>query len=99
MSSQDYTVGWICAVTTEYIAACELLKKEYPSLSTASSHDSNAYTLGRVGDHRVVVACLPKGKYGIASAATMGEGHASLLRIDSPRADGGNRRGSVEQEA
>jgi len=71
MSRQNYTVGWICAVTTEYVAACELLDEEYPLLPTASSHDNNAYTLGRVGDHRVVVACLPKGRYGIASAATV----------------------------
>ena len=71
MSHQEYTVGWICAVKTEYVAACELLDEEYPSLPTASSHDSNAYTLGRVGDHRIVVACLPKGRYGIASAATV----------------------------
>ena len=48
----------------------ELLDEEFP-LPNVSPHDSNAYTLGRIGDHHVVVACLPKGRYGIASAATV----------------------------
>ena len=71
MECQAYTVGWICAVKTEYVAACELLDEEYSPLSSISHHDSNAYTLGRVGDHHIVVACLPRGRYGIASAATV----------------------------
>lgn len=71
MDHQAYTVGWICAVKTEYVAACELLDDEYLPLPSVSSHDSNAYPLGRIGDHHVVVACLPKGRYGIASAATV----------------------------
>ena len=68
---QAYTVGWICAVKTEYVAACELLDEEYPPLPIVSSHDSNVYTLGRIGDHHVVVACHPNDRYGIASAATV----------------------------
>lgn len=64
-------MGWICAVVTEYVAACELLDEEYAPLTSAPLNDSNAYTLGRVGDHHVVIACLPKGRYGIASAATV----------------------------
>jgi nucleoside phosphorylase len=71
MDRQNFTVGWICAVKTEYVAACALLDEEYPALPSVSSHDSNSYTLGRMGDHYVVVACLPKGRYGIASAATV----------------------------
>ena len=68
---QAYTVGWICALKTEYVAACELLDEEYPPLPTVSWHDSNVYTLGRIGDHNVVVACHPNDRYGIASAATV----------------------------
>ena len=71
MRPQDYTVGWICAVQTEFVAACELLDEEHPFLPTYSSHDDNAYTLGRIGDHHIVIACLPKGMYGIASAASV----------------------------
>ena len=71
MRRQDYTVGWICAVQTEFVAACELLDEEHPLLPTNSPHDDNAYTLGRIGDHHIVIACLPKGRYGIASAASV----------------------------
>ena len=71
MRRQDYTVGWICAVQTEYVVACELLDEEHPLLATESPHDNNAYTFGRIGDHHIVIACLPKGRYGIASAASV----------------------------
>ena len=77
MDRQAFTVGWICAVKTEYVAACELLDEEYPPYTTALFNDSNAYTLGRVGNHHVVITCLPKGRYGIASAATVAK---DLLR-------------------
>jgi hypothetical protein len=60
MKAEDYTVGWICAVQTEYVVACELLDEEHPLLPTLSLDDENAYTLGRIGDHNVVIACLPE---------------------------------------
>jgi nucleoside phosphorylase len=71
MEHRDYTVGWICAVQTEYVVACEFLDEEHPPLPSKSPHDSNAYTLGRLGEHNVVIAGLPKGKYGLTSAATV----------------------------
>ena len=74
MRSQDYTVGVICALEIEYVAACELLdvehsKDEAPVLETP--RDDNIYTFGRIGEHNIIIACLPKGKYWIASAATV----------------------------
>jgi nucleoside phosphorylase len=71
MKAADYTVGWICAVQTEYVVACEFLDEEHPSLPTTSLQDDNIYTLGRIGDHNVVIACLPKGQYGLTSAASV----------------------------
>ena len=65
---QNYHVGWICAVQTEYVAACEILDEEYPPLPTSYPYDDNIYTFGRIGHHKVVIACLPKGKYGLTSA-------------------------------
>jgi len=56
----DYTVGWICAIVTEYIAAQEFLDEEHEG--------PNDYTLGRVGKHNVVIAVVPQGEYGISSA-------------------------------
>jgi hypothetical protein len=36
---EDFYVGWICAVQTEYVVACELLDEEYPALPASSAHD------------------------------------------------------------
>lgn len=68
---QDYTVGWICALEVEYLAACEMLDDEHDLLPRKSHNDSNAYTLGHIKNHNVAIACLPQGQYGIASAATV----------------------------
>ena len=68
---ESYTVGWICAVSTEYVAACEFLGQEHPPLPHAQPHDNNDYTLGQIGDHYVVIACLPDGEYGTSSAANV----------------------------
>lgn len=67
-----YQVGWISAVQIEYVIACELLDEEYrrPPLLHLR-HDSNAYTFGRIGDHNVVLACLPKGSYGLSPATAV----------------------------
>ena len=73
---EDYTVGWICAIPAEYVVACELLDEEYtrnkaPKVNT--TRDNNSYTFGRIYDHAVVIACLPKGRYGTTSAAIVAE--------------------------
>jgi hypothetical protein len=38
---------------------------------TLQNGDDTLYTLGRVHGHYVVIACLPAGRIGIASAATI----------------------------
>ncbi|KAH8586885.1 hypothetical protein B0O99DRAFT_469781, partial [Bisporella sp. PMI_857] len=65
---EDYTVGWICAITTELVAARAFLDCEHEPESLAAT-DNNNYTLGRIGKHNVVIAVLPDGEYGISSAA------------------------------
>jgi hypothetical protein len=70
-NADTYQVGWICAILTEYVIACELLDEEYRTPPLSSIDDSNIYTCGRMGDFHVVVACLPKGRYGLTSAATV----------------------------
>ncbi|GFF49002.1 hypothetical protein IFM58399_08447 [Aspergillus lentulus] len=64
----DYTVGWICALPRELAAARGMLDDEHESLYAAAA-DCNAYTLGRIGTHNVVLACLPVGEYGVVPAA------------------------------
>ncbi|KAL6700546.1 hypothetical protein J3F84DRAFT_392590 [Trichoderma pleuroticola] len=65
----DYTVGWISAITTEYVAARAVLDEIHEGPEMVSINDSNNYTLGRIGQHNVVIAVLPDGEYGISSAA------------------------------
>ncbi|KAJ5080905.1 hypothetical protein N7456_013615 [Penicillium angulare] len=66
-----YTVGWICALLVEYIAARALLDEEHEKPSSISRNDTNTYTLGEMGEHYVVIAVLPDGEYGTASAANV----------------------------
>lgn len=64
----DYTVAWICALPLEMAAAKLMLERVHPALYQPQT-DHNAYTLGSVNGHHVVIACLPMGVYGITSAA------------------------------
>lgn len=67
----DYTVGWICAIRTEYVAARQFLDEEHTETPPVSPNDNNAYTLGKIGGHNVVIAVLPDGEYGRSSAASV----------------------------
>lgn len=66
-----YTVGWVCAIKSESVAAKAFLDKEHDSLEYGPTNDNNIYTLGEMGKHNVVIAQLPKGEYGIAAAASV----------------------------
>ncbi|KAF5539155.1 ankyrin protein [Fusarium phyllophilum] len=66
----DYHVGWVCALPTEQTAAIAMLDQRHAGLPKPPN-DNNTYTLGSVGKHSVVIACLPKGKIGNVSAATV----------------------------
>jgi nucleoside phosphorylase len=68
---KDYTIGWICAVHTEYVAAQAFLDDEHDSIANTATHDNNHYTLGRIGHHNVVVAVLPHWQYGLANATAV----------------------------
>ncbi|PLB48766.1 kinesin light chain [Aspergillus steynii IBT 23096] len=70
LSHQDYTVGWVCALPDELTAAQEVLDEEHQDLPP-SYNDSNIYTLGSIGAHNVVLACLPAGQTGTNSAAAV----------------------------
>ncbi|PKK46687.1 hypothetical protein CI102_10605, partial [Trichoderma harzianum] len=67
----DYTVGWICAIPTEYVAAQAFLDEKHEGPEYISPNDNNDYTLGKIGRHNVVVAVLPNGEYGLSSAASV----------------------------
>lgn len=71
-SHRDYTVGWICALPTELAAAQAVLDDIHPPLPQNAA-DQNNYTLGRIGSHNVVMACLPAGVIGTVSAARVAD--------------------------
>ncbi|KAF5239307.1 hypothetical protein FANTH_10010 [Fusarium anthophilum] len=68
---QKYTVGWICAITTEFVAAQAFLDEKHANLSVAADNDDNNYAMGKIGEHNVVMAVLPKSDFGVAPAATV----------------------------
>ncbi|PYI11782.1 purine and uridine phosphorylase [Aspergillus sclerotiicarbonarius CBS 121057] len=70
LSHDDYKIGWICALPLEMAAAQALLDEVHEDLPL-QPNDNNVYTLGSIGKHNIVIACLPSGVYGIASASTV----------------------------
>jgi nucleoside phosphorylase len=69
LAHNDYTVGWICAITIEYVAAQAFLDEKHEGPEYVSPNDNNNYILGKIGKHNVVIAVLPDGEYGTSSAA------------------------------
>ncbi|OBT38973.1 hypothetical protein VE00_10816 [Pseudogymnoascus sp. WSF 3629] len=57
LTHDDYTVGWICPLEVEQIAALEMLDEEHERLPQSFT-DHNVYTLGSIAGHNVVVAGL-----------------------------------------
>lgn len=53
----DYTVGWICPLQVELIAALEMLDEEHPKLPQSPT-DHNVYHLGSIAGRNVVIAGL-----------------------------------------
>jgi nucleoside phosphorylase len=69
---EDYTVGWICAIEPELLAAELCFDETYRDLAYCPSPgDTNTYMLGRISNHNVVIACLPYGSYGTSSASNV----------------------------
>ncbi|KAF2023522.1 purine and uridine phosphorylase [Setomelanomma holmii] len=66
-----YTIGWICAILPELVAAGAFLDEKHEAPDNLPVHDSNDYTLGKIGKHNVVIAGLPNGRYGTTSAANV----------------------------
>ncbi|EED20813.1 conserved hypothetical protein [Talaromyces stipitatus ATCC 10500] len=70
-SRYKFQIGWICALPIEAAAAIQMLDENFGILQEQERTDSNTYTLGRIGRHYVVIACLPDRQYGITLATTV----------------------------
>lgn len=63
----DYTIAWICALPLELTASRAMLDKEHQTVPSQPG-DDNAYVLGCIDQHNIVMSCLP-GQYGTINAA------------------------------
>ncbi|KAL3473297.1 hypothetical protein BJX99DRAFT_261485 [Aspergillus californicus] len=68
---QEFHVGWICALPIEAAAAEKMLDETFGLLEEQDRADTNSYTLGRIGKHYIVIACLPGGQYGMTAATAV----------------------------
>lgn len=66
----QYTIAWICALHIEMAAARAMLDEVHQDLPR-HRNDTNAYTLGTIEHHNVVIACLPTAQYGTNNAANV----------------------------
>jgi nucleoside phosphorylase len=74
LDNSEYAVGWIAALPHERAAAKAMLDKEHAPTQHKHTNDDNIYSLGSIngpnGEHNVVIASLPPGRYGTTPAAT-----------------------------
>ncbi|KAK7452450.1 hypothetical protein Landi51_04338 [Colletotrichum acutatum] len=72
-----YTVAWICALSTELVAAEAMLDEKHDTLTSGAFYgnsytiDTNTYTLGSIEGHNVIITCLPADQYGTNTAANV----------------------------
>ncbi|XXH00983.1 hypothetical protein Hte_007334 [Hypoxylon texense] len=69
-TNEDYTIGWICMLAKEQTAAMMMLDKTHNDIRK-QSNDPNAYNLGSIGPHNIVIACLPLGRGSSNTVATI----------------------------
>ncbi|KAL4732833.1 hypothetical protein BDV11DRAFT_215149 [Aspergillus similis] len=79
LALDNYTIAWICALPLEAAAARAMLDKIHNPPQQIT--DPNAYELGELNGHHIVIAYLPNGVYGTVSAATV----VSRMRLTFPR--------------
>lgn len=66
-----YTVGWICNISVEYVAAQSFLDEIHEGPKYVSTQDNNDYTLGRMKEHNVVIAVLPERGHDVVTTAVV----------------------------
>jgi nucleoside phosphorylase len=72
-SNDEYTIGWICNLQEEFDVATAMLTREHGVPQSIPKRDNNAYILGEIGSHKIVMACLPAGRMGTNPAAVVAD--------------------------
>lgn len=68
---EDYTIGWICALEVELLAARFMLDEKHKGVFPGRLGDSNDYIAGSICGHNVVIVSLPRKSTGSVSAAIL----------------------------
>jgi nucleoside phosphorylase len=71
MQPDEISIGVICPLPIEVAAMIQMLDERYSTQQFP--RDPNLYHFGRIGEHKIVIAGLPDGLTGIASATTVAE--------------------------
>nr|RBQ90727.1 hypothetical protein FVER53263_21099 [Fusarium verticillioides] len=79
----DFLIGWVCILQEEYSAALHVLNQDYGPDEEAgfmrSENDPNAYRLGRIGPHYVVINRPRFGRSGQLPASQIVNGMKSTF--------------------
>ncbi|KAF3922569.1 hypothetical protein ABW21_db0208792 [Orbilia brochopaga] len=67
----EYTIGWICALSIELDACLAVLDNIHSDCGHPDAKSKDNYALGNIGSHNIVVATLPEGVYGNTKAAVI----------------------------
>lgn len=67
---QEYTAGWVFTLPIELAAATKMVDEEHQDL-LQDGNETNLCTLSRIGEHNVVLLCLPAGQMGTSCAAAV----------------------------
>ncbi|KAG4439326.1 hypothetical protein IFR05_005201 [Cadophora sp. M221] len=70
LNLSDDTVGWLCALSEEALAARWMLDEIHGFPKTRPT-DTTSYTYGKINAHNVVIAKVPTGQTGKSGAARM----------------------------
>nr|XP_036575291.1 WD repeat-containing protein [Colletotrichum truncatum]KAF6781844.1 WD repeat-containing protein [Colletotrichum truncatum] len=71
-----YTVGWISNIRLEYVAATAFLDR----IENLEPVNNLEYTCGKIGNHNVVIACIPTGELGVAGSAIVATNLKNIFR-------------------
>ena len=77
---ESYTVGIVCALALEATAMVAMLDQKHLDVGPVPG-DFNLYKFGKIGEHMVVVACLPAGFPGTTNAATVASNMMRSFKI------------------
>jgi len=81
---EDYTIGWLCALPCEFVAASYMLDEEHDPPRNTNNSDKNSYIYGEINEHNVVMVSIPTsyaGKRGATQTALFIESSFPAMKM------------------